>query len=96
MNFDFEKDFTTAVMSTVFVGLMAIGSLVSFVVLWVSSGSFLAAIFLWVVTMLVLGVGFGLIATVISALVAFWLKGRRNYLNDRARAKMLKTSNTLL
>lgn len=96
INLDFKNDFTAATASTIFIVLAAITLTVGFINLWFATGSFLLAFFLGVVLMFFIAPVLGVLITGISFLFALWLTGRRNYLNDRARAKLLKTSNTSL
>lgn len=96
VNLDFKNDFTAAAASTTFIVLLTITVVVGFISLWLTSGSFLLALFFGVVMMLFVAPVLGGVIASVSWLFGLWLAGRQNYLNDRARAKLSKTSNISL
>ncbi|MBF0802901.1 MULTISPECIES: hypothetical protein [unclassified Neisseria] len=91
-DFDFENDFTASVTYATFIVLMAVVLTVGFIQLWLASGSFFAAVFLGLLLLLFTAPILGGVITAISFLFALWLRGRRKYLNDRARAKEAKAA----
>ncbi|QEY23552.1 hypothetical protein [Neisseria animalis] len=81
------------------VTVIAVSCIAVFLSLWIAGGSFLIAAAVTVAVMLIFGTGIGIIAAVIGMLAAWWLRARRNFLEERAQAKAAKAakvSNTSL